>query len=83
MRTTTMLEVMAEVGTEVRREDVSRLNATEWIDRADSYIEDAYVGRGPDRRKALVAAASYAILALHAHDAEAAALAYNPGPEGA
>lgn len=136
MKTTTLLEVMAEVGRWARgRAAYVKMDAKELIEAASLAIENARRARGADRSYSMKSAAAWSILALHAqpeaaesgaaprdpldavsahvedarllalddearrrslemaavelfralhaHDAELAAPAYNPGPEGA
>ncbi len=72
MRTTTMLEVMAEVGVLARDLETNGDAGAHHVEVASTHVEIARHAAGDGRRVALKAAAARAILALHAHDAEAA-----------
>jgi hypothetical protein len=71
MRTTTMLEVMAEVGALARGESKTARDADACMLRLRELADEAWYGATDSRREALRSAAVFAILALHAHDAEA------------
>lgn len=72
MKTTTLLEVMADVAHMAAGLDVDGQPAGSLAASLASHAETAAERRGSDRRLALKYAAALAILALHAHDAEAA-----------
>jgi hypothetical protein len=74
MRTTTLLEVMAEVGALARHHaDVyDKTGPTEALRVLRDHVNAARGKAEHDRREHLTQAAAWAILALHAHDAEAA-----------
>lgn len=85
MSTATRLEVMAEVGrlADTRREMWPKASRAveKAIDIAEGHAMASREHRGDQRRESLIHAAAWALLALEAHDADAAA--YSPGPEGA
>lgn len=72
MRDTTLLEVMAEVGETTRRLDGCNDSTEARVVTLDCFVSEARSLRGDKRRNALRLAAAMAVLALHAHDAEAA-----------
>ena len=75
MRETTLLEVMAEVSQCTNAAVANGADARSADDLVGEIVDDAeeaLEASGDSRRRALIRAASFAILALHAHDAEAA-----------
>jgi hypothetical protein len=72
MKTTTLLEVMAEVGIAAEENKDLLSGAEDLMDMVRLYVSEADARRGAQRRSAMSRIAAYAILALHAHDAEAA-----------
>lgn len=86
MSATTRLEVMAEVGRladELKRSHmISHHDPHVAANMAESYAAVGKDHHGELRRKNMARATAWALLALEAHDAEAAqAPAHNPGPE--
>lgn len=86
MRETTMLEVMAEVSRMVNSLERTPPAVSGMSVVVGAAIENGAASlrlTGDARRNALFLQAAWSLVALHAHDAEAAqAPAYNPGPEG-
>lgn len=75
MRETTLLEVMAEVSRWMQAAVANGVDSREASDLVGEVVDDAeeaLEASGDSRRRALIRAASFALLALHAHDAEAA-----------
>lgn len=74
MKTTTLLEVMADVGALARHHaDVhDKTGEVEALRCLRDHVDCARGKAAHDRREHLLQAAAWAILALHAHDAEAA-----------
>lgn len=76
MKTKTLLEVMAEVGrqSDRLREKYVTSSSDDEVSRnmAEAHVRVAATKSGAARRDALLQAAAWAILALHAHDAEVA-----------
>lgn len=85
MKTTTLLEVMAEVGKLAREigPTMPDIGLPGQMATLGGYLAAARSRTGADRRVVLLLAAATSILLLHAHDVEAAPPAYDPGPEGA
>jgi hypothetical protein len=74
MKTTTMLEVMAEVGVLARHHaDVyDKTGPVEALRCLRDHVGAARSKAEHDRREHLMQAAAWALLALHAHDVESA-----------
>lgn len=76
MKTSTLLEVMAEASRATSDvsacKGVDRMSTDEMIRVSVQNIEAADIGHAEDRREHLIGAIAWGILALHAHDAEAA-----------
>lgn len=72
MRETTLLEVMAEVGIAAEENQDLLSGTDELMGMVRLYVSEADARSGAQRRSAINRIAAFAILALHAHDAEAA-----------
>lgn len=72
MRETTLLEVMAEVVIAAQENEGLLSGVDDLMDMVRLYVTESDNGTPAQRRAAMNRIAAFAVLAVHAHDAEAA-----------